>query len=136
MTRPELVLIVPPWPACVSRSYSSQTRSRSGSAPFGWISTSQSIAHPLGLGQQTIQRRAIAGFQSALKLRQAAAEQPQRVQHGGAVVGEDGGPQSRVAGGDARRVAKAARSELVQFRREDPRQRCGEQMGQMTRQRQ
>src|SRR6516225_3043507 len=90
---PERVLIVPPCPACVSRSYSSATRSRSASCPFGWISTSQSIATPLSVGEQGVDGGLVAGHQRALELDHLILHQSQRLDQRRSVLHEDGRPQ-------------------------------------------
>src|SRR5437764_266486 len=117
-TTPRCVARVPPCPAWVSRSYSSPTRPRSGSWPLGEISTSQSIAHLLGLGQESVQRRVVARIQHLAELVQAFRQQTQTVEYAGAVLGEDGGPQPRVARGHPGRVAEPRGRELGQPGRE------------------
>src|SRR6516225_9729319 len=104
---PERVLIVPPCPACVSRSYSSATRSRSASCPFGWISISQSIATPLSAGQQGADGVRVAGRQRRFELGNLPLKLRQRLDQCLPVLQEDAGPQRRVAGRDARGVAEA-----------------------------
>src|SRR5262245_29092144 len=63
---------------CVSRSNSSQTRSRSASRPSGRISTSQSIAHPLRGGEDSGQFFGVLIQHDLAKLAQTANELVQR----------------------------------------------------------
>src|SRR3954467_1847471 len=98
-----------PW---VSRSSSWRTRSVSGSWSRGRISTSQSIAHLLGLGEQFGRGGVGVLFDGVAELRQPEFKEGQRFEKGVAVVREDGGPQRRVAGRDAGRVAKAGRRQV------------------------
>src|SRR5205807_93574 len=63
------------------------------------ISTSQCIAVPFAVGQQGVNGGAVAARQRLAELRQFPLEGRQRLQDGGAVLQQDGGPQGRVAGG-------------------------------------
>src|SRR5262245_14718635 len=106
----------------VSKSYSAQTRWRSASVPFTWISTSQSIATPFGLGQQFVERAAVLRGDGRSQTVELLAEQSEGVEHGLAILQKDAGPQRRVAASHTGGVAEAAGCQLAQLRRQDPAQ--------------
>src|SRR4051812_37651143 len=91
------------------------TRPISGSAWRGMISTSQSITHLLRLEQELIEGSLVAAVHGPAELSQPFVERGQGRQDGVAIVQEDGGPQGRIAGRDARGAAEAARGEVAQL---------------------
>src|SRR5262245_26606641 len=126
-----------PCAECVSKLYSSRTRSLSRSWPrFGVIVTSQSITDPLRLSQQAVQGSTVALRQRGLELRETILQACELQQDCLAILQEDPRPDRRIARRNARRVSEAGRRQVVLFRRQNPRHSGRDQVGEVTRQRQ
>src|SRR6185312_17385430 len=125
MTKPraEAATSSRPRRACVSKSNSSPTRSRSPSRPSGRISSSQSIAHLFAIGEPAGEAGRVAGVHQLLEFIESMGEAVEGGQYGLAVFEEDRRPQMRVAGGDAGDIAEAAGGERQPVARRDARHR-------------
>ena len=108
-------------------------RSRSPSRPSERISTSQSIAHLFGVGQDVHQAIGILIQNGFAEFIEPVAEAIERMGHGDGVFAGDGGPQSRIAGGNSSRVAKAGGSEFPPFAWQLASQECRHEVRQMAR---